>query len=33
MVDELARIVARLRLSWLQTRIIVRSDSGFYRDD
>ena len=32
-VDELARIVARLRLSWPQTRIIVRGDSGFCRDD
>ena len=28
-VDELKRIVARLRLSWPRTRIIVRGDSGF----
>lgn len=32
-VAELARIVARIRLSWPQTRIIVRGDSGFCRDD
>ncbi len=32
-VDELVRIVGRLRLSWPQTRIIVRGDGGFCRDD
>jgi len=32
-VDELARIVARLRSSWPRSRIIVRGDSGFCRDD
>jgi len=32
-VDELARIVERIRLSWPQTRIIVRGDGGFCRDD
>lgn len=32
-VDELARIIERLRLSWPKTRIIVRGDSGFCRDD
>ena len=32
-VAELARIVARIRLSWPRTRIIVRGDSGFCRDD
>ncbi len=32
-VDELARIVERIRSSWPKTRIIVRGDSGFCRDD
>jgi hypothetical protein len=32
-VAELAGIVERIRLSWSQTRIIVRGDSGFCRDD
>ena len=32
-VDELERIIARIRLSWPRTRIIVRADSGFCRDD
>jgi hypothetical protein len=32
-VDELARIIERIRLSWPQTRIIVRGDSGFCRDE
>ena len=32
-VDELARIVERIRLSWPKTRIIVRGDSGFCRED
>ena len=31
-VDELMRIVAHIRSSWPQTRIIVRGDSGFCRD-
>ena len=32
-VDELARIVEQLRCHWPQTRIIVRGDSGFCRDN
>ncbi len=32
-VDELARIIARLRETWPETRMIVRGDSGFCRDD
>jgi hypothetical protein len=32
-VDELARIVERIRSSWPKTRIIVRGDSGFCRED
>ena len=32
-VDELERIVAQLRESWPATRIIIRGDSGFCRDD
>jgi hypothetical protein len=32
-VDELVRIVERIRSSWPKTRIIVRGDSGFCRDD
>jgi len=32
-VDELARIIGRIRLTWPQTRVIVRGDSGFCRDD
>jgi len=31
--DELARIIQRLRLNWPGTRIIVRGDSGFCRED
>jgi len=31
-VNELERMVARIRLSWPRTRIIVRGDSGFCRD-
>jgi hypothetical protein len=31
--EELARIIGRIRLSWPQTRIIVRGDSGFCRED
>ena len=30
---ELAHIIERVRLRWPQTRIIVRGDSGFCRDD
>jgi hypothetical protein len=32
-VDELSQIVERIRLSWPQTRIIVRGDGGFCRED
>ena len=32
-VDELARIVERIRLHWPKIRIIVRGDSGFCRED
>ena len=32
-VEELAHIIERIRVSWPQTRIIVRGDSGFCRDD
>ena len=32
-VEELARIIERIRLSWPQTGIIVRGDSGFCRDE
>jgi len=32
-VDELAPMIERIRLSWPQTRIIVRGDSGFCRED
>ena len=32
-VDELARIVERIRLRWPKTRIIVRGDGGFCRED
>jgi hypothetical protein len=32
-VDELHRIIGRMRLSWPETRIIVRGDSGFCRED
>lgn len=32
-VEELARIIRRIRLRWPQTRIIVRGDSGFCRED
>jgi hypothetical protein len=31
--EELARIIERIRLSWPETRIIVRGDSGFCRDE
>lgn len=32
-VDELARMIRRIRLSWPETRVIVRGDSGFCRED
>ena len=32
-VDELARLVERIRSSWPKTRIIVRGDGGFCRED
>jgi len=32
-VDELARIIGRIRLTGPQTRLIVRGDSGFCRDE
>ncbi len=32
-VDELSQIVERIRLSWPQTRIILRADGGFCRED
>jgi hypothetical protein len=32
-VEELERIVRRIRASWPDTRIIVRGDSGFCRED
>ena len=31
--EELARIIARVRRRWPQTRMIVRGDSGFCRED
>ena len=31
-LDEIARIVAQIRVRWPQTRIILRADSGFARD-
>ena len=30
--EEVARIVARIRMSWPATRIVLRADSGFARD-
>ena len=33
MVEEVARVVARIRASWPKTRIVLRADSGFARDD
>src|SRR4051795_5861129 len=32
-VEEVARIVARVRARWPQTRILLRADSGFARED
>ena len=32
-VEELARIIQRIRLRWSKTKIMVRGDSGFCRDE
>jgi hypothetical protein len=32
-VEEVARVVARIRACWPRTRIMLRADSGFARDD
>ena len=32
-VDEVARIVARIRARWPKVRIVLCGDSGFCRDD
>ena len=32
-VEEVARVVARIRACWPKTRIVLRADSGFARDD
>jgi hypothetical protein len=32
-VEEVARIVARIRARWPRTRIVLRADSGFARED
>jgi hypothetical protein len=32
-VEEVARVVARIRTRWPRTRILLRADSGFARDD
>jgi hypothetical protein len=32
-VEEIARVVARIRARWPRTRIMLRADSGFARDD
>jgi hypothetical protein len=32
-IEDISRIVARLRASWPRLRIVVRGDSGFCRDD
>ena len=32
-VEEVARVVARIRARWPTTRIVLRADSGFARDD
>ena len=32
-VEEVARVVARIRARWPHTRILLRADSGFARDD
>ena len=32
-IEEVARVVARIRARWPRTRILLRADSGFARDD
>ena len=32
-VDEVARLVARIRAHWPEVRVIPRADSGFARDE
>ena len=32
-LDELGRIIPQIRTAWPQTRIIIRADSGFCRDE
>jgi DDE family transposase len=32
-VEEVARLIARIRARWPRTRIVLRADSGFARDD
>jgi hypothetical protein len=32
-VEEVARLLARIRAAWPRTRILLRADSGFARDD
>jgi hypothetical protein len=32
-IEEVARVVARIRAKWPRTRILLRADSGFARDD
>lgn len=32
-IEETARVVARIRAKWPRTRILLRADSGFARDD
>ena len=32
-VEEVARVIARIRARWPRTRILLRADSGFARDD
>jgi len=32
-IEEVARVVARIRACWPHTRILLRADSGFARDD
>jgi len=32
-IEEVARVVARIRTRWPRTRILLRADSGFARDD
>ena len=32
-VEEVARVVARIRARWPRTRILLRADSGFARED